>query len=115
MRPRISTMAVALAFAALLGISLAETATAQARVEEKASFGVTGEVKAVDVAKRTIDVMGAHDEGVTYAVDPAVTVMAGAEGGKELQDVVVGSSVVMNGHDDGTTKTVTYIKVVKQP
>jgi hypothetical protein len=114
MSVRLAALAGSLLLVLSLGFALAPSAGAQARVEEKVGFGVTGEVAAVDAEARTIKVKGEHDEGLVYDVDGSATVLAGSEG-RSLGDLAVGSSVVMNGHGEGSRRVVTYIKVVKAP
>lgn len=118
-RDRIGRAAVTKQIAALLlslafGLGVAASAGAQARVQEKLGFAVTGEVVAVDPDARQITVKGEHDEGLVYAVEESATVLAGSAG-RTLADLAVGAGVVMNGHGDGARRVVTYIKVVKAP
>lgn len=113
MRLRIPTIALAIALA-VTGLALARTSSAQARVEEKVNVAVTGDITAIDAAKRTITLKSTHDEGVDYVVDGSATIMRGATK-LGLGDLKVGWNVVANGHDDGKTKLITFIKVVKAP
>jgi Cu/Ag efflux protein CusF len=110
MQMRIAT----LSFTVLAALALAATAGAQARVEEKVNLVVTGEITALDAAAQQITVKGEHDDGLVYAVDASATILAGA---KELAlgELQKGWHVVMNGHEAGGRRLVTYIKVVKQP
>jgi len=112
-RARISTVATVLAVL-WLGLVLASAATAQVRVEEKVNIAVTGEITAIDAAAKTLTVKSTNDEGVAYVVDGAATIMKGGQKAA-LGDLQKGWSVAMNGHDDGTQKLVTFIKVVKAP
>jgi len=114
MSVRVAALVSTLLLGLSAGVLWAPPADAQARVEEKVSFGITGEVAAVDAEARTIKVKGEHDEGLVYDVDGSATVLAGSEA-RSLGDLAVGSSVVMNGHGDGSRRVVTYIKVVKAP
>ncbi len=114
MSVRVAALVSSLLLLLSAGGLLAPSAGAQARVEEKVSFGITGELAAVDAAARTIKVKGEHDEGLVYGVDGSATVLAGSEA-RSLGDLAVGSSVVMNGHGEGSRRVVTYIKVVKAP
>ena len=114
MHLRLAAIGSALLLTLSVGVLMPAMAGAQARVEEKVSFGVTGEITAVDADAQTITVKGENDEGLVYAVDGSATVLAGSEG-QSLGDLAVGSSVVMNGHGDGARRVVTYIKVVKAP
>ncbi len=114
MHVRVATIGAILLLALSLGFGMPPTAGAQARVEEKVAFGVTGEVEAIDAEARTITVKSENDEGLVYGVDGSATVLVGSES-KGLGDLAVGSSVVMNGHGDGDQRVVTYIKVVKAP
>jgi len=114
MRPRIPTLAFALVLMAVAGLALARTSNAQPRVEEKTNIAVTGDITAIDAATRSITVKSTHDEGVDYTVDGSATIMRGASK-IALEDLKTGWNVVVNGHDDGTTKRITFIKVVKAP
>ena len=110
MRSRISTRMAVL----LVGLALASAVAAQPRVKEKVGFAVTGEITAIDVAAKSLTVKSTNDEGVVYTVNDATTLMSGS---KKLAfgDLKKGWHVVMNGHDAGATKLVTYLKVVKAP
>jgi uncharacterized membrane protein len=116
-----SVSASALAFAALLAtgsavlLATADTATAQARVEERLGFAVTGDVKAIDAAAKTITIKSTNDDGVVYAVDPTATLMRGGQT-IPLSDVQVGWNVAVNGQEarDGA-RTITMLKVTKAP
>jgi hypothetical protein len=110
MKTRISTLGLV----ALVGLTIAAAADAQQRAEEKVNIAVTGDIQAVDAAANSITVKSTNDEGVVYRVDDSATIMRGADR-IALGDLQVGWNVAMNGHDDGTTKLVTYIKVVKGP
>jgi hypothetical protein len=110
MRTRISTWSTAL----LLALTLAGAAYAQPRVEEKVNVAVTGDITALDAAAKSITVKSTGDDGVVYTVADNATIMKGATK-LALADLKVGWNVALNGHDDGTTKTVTFIKVVKAP
>jgi len=89
-------------------------ASAQARVEEKANFALTGEILAIDAMKRQITVKGEHDKGGVYAVDRSATILLGAQK-LELTELQKGWHVAMNGHTANGQTLVTYIKVVKTP
>jgi len=110
MRTRIAT----LGFALVVGLTLASTAGAQARVEERGNVAATGDIQAIDVAKKTITVKSTNDDGVVYTVADSASIMR-QNNKLALGDLKVGWNVVVNGHDDGTTKLVTFIKVLKAP
>jgi hypothetical protein len=110
LRTRISRLAATF----LLALAMAGAAVAQPRVEEKANVAVTGDITALDAAARSITVKSTGDDGVVYTVADNATIMKGATK-LALADLKVGWNVALNGHDDGTTKTVTFIKVVKAP
>ena len=103
-----------LSLVTLAALAAAGTAAAQARVEEKVNFALTGEVIAIDAMKRQITVQGEHDKGAVYAVDRSATILLGAQK-LELTEIQKGWHVVMNGHQAGGQTLVTYIKVVKTP
>lgn len=103
-----------LGFALLTGLALAGAVGAQVRVEEKVNVVATGEILAIDAAARSLTVKSTFDEGIVYTVAENATIQKGAAA-LPLAELRVGWSVVMNGHNDGTRKLVTYIKVVKAP
>jgi hypothetical protein len=109
-----STRIFKLALALLLGLAWTGAAGAQPRTEEKVNLAVTGDIIAIDSAAKSVTVKSTNDEGVAYVVADNATIMKGADK-IALGDLKTGWNVVMNGHDDGTTKLVTYIKVVKAP
>jgi hypothetical protein len=111
---RQTALALALLGIVLSGLAGAGSAGAQARVEEKVNVAVTGDILAIDAAARSLTVKSTHDEGVVYTVAESATILKGADP-LALGDLRVGWNVAMNGHDDGTRKLVTYIKVVKAP
>jgi len=110
MRTRISIVATVL----MLGLVLGSTVTAQVRVKEKVNVVATGEITAMDAATKSLTVKSTNDEGVVYVVDDSATIMNGATK-VALGDLKKGWSVAINGHDDGTRKLLTFIKVVKAP
>ena len=110
MRIRISTVATVL----MLGLVLGSAVTAQVRVTEKANVAATGEITAMDAATKSLTVKSTNDEGVVYVVDDTATIMKGATK-LTLADLQKGWTVAVNGHDDGTRKLLTFIKVVKAP
>ena len=110
MRTRISTVATVLMLALMLG----SVADAQVRVTEKGNVAATGEITAIDAATRSVTVKSTNDEGVVYVVDESATIMNGATK-LALGDLQKGWSVAISGHDDGTRKLLTFIKVVKAP
>jgi len=110
MRTRISTLATVL----MLGLMLASVVHAQARVTERGNVAATGEITAIDAATKSLTVKSTNDEGVVYVVDDSATIMRGATK-LTLADLQKGWSVAINGHDDGTRKLLTFIKVVKAP
>jgi len=110
MRIRISTVAAVL----MLGLIVGSVVNAQVRVTEKANVAATGEITAIDAAARSVTVKSTNDEGVVYVVDESATIMKGATK-LALGDLQKGWSVAVNGHDDGTRKLLTFIKVVKAP
>jgi Cu/Ag efflux protein CusF len=113
MRTRISVLG-SVVMATVVGLALASAVGAQPRAQEKVNVSVTGDITAIDAAARSITVKSAHDEGVTYVVEASATIMKGSAK-LAFEDLATGWNVAMNGHDDGTTKSVTYIKVVKAP
>jgi len=110
MRARISTLVSVL----VVGLVLAGAVAAQVRVKENVNISLTGEITAIDASAGTLTVKGEDDDGIVYSVDRSATIMSG---GKDLAlgDLKTGWSVAVNGHDDGATKRVSYIKVVKAP
>jgi Cu/Ag efflux protein CusF len=110
-RMRIATLSLAV----LAALALAATAGAQVRVEEKVNLTVTGEITALDAAARQITVKDAHDAELVYAVDGSATILSGANQKLALGELQKGWHVVMNGHEAGGRRLVTYVKVVKQP
>jgi hypothetical protein len=114
MQSRFELRVLALAAALLAALALAGGAGAQPRVEEKANVAVTGDIKAIDVAARTLTIESTNDDGVVYGVEGAATIMSGARK-IELADLKVGWNVAVNGHELRGARTLTYIKVVKAP
>jgi Cu/Ag efflux protein CusF len=116
MRARISALASAslLVSVVLLGLALADSASAQAREHEKVNIAVTGDITALDPATRSITIKSTNDEGVAYTVDGSATIMRGATNIK-LEDLKVGWNVAVNGHDLRGQKLLTMIKVTKAP
>jgi len=110
MRTRISTVAIVL----MLGLVLGSAVIAQVRVTEKVNVVATGEITAIDAATKSLTVKSTNDEGVVYVVDDSASIMKGATK-LALADLQKGWSVAINGHDDGTRKLLTFIKVVKAP
>jgi len=98
----------------MLGLVLGSAVTAQVRVTEKANVAATGEITAMDAATKSLTVKSTNDEGVVYVVDDTATIMKGATK-LTLADLQKGWTVAVNGHDDGTRKLLTFIKVVKAP
>lgn len=107
-----STFAVLIAL--VCSLALAQTALAQARVEEKVNIAVTGDITALDAEARTITIKSTNDDGVAYTVDGAATIMQGATK-LELGQLKEGWNVAVNGHRTGDTRLLTFIKVVKAP
>ena len=110
MRTRISTVATALMLALILG----SVVNAQVRVTEKGNVAATGEITAIDAATKSVTVKSTNDDGVAYVVDDSATIMKGSTK-LALGDLQKGWSVTINGHDDGTRKLLTFIKVVTAP
>ena len=110
MRTRISTLSIVL----MLGLVLGSAVTAQVRATEKVNVVATGEITAIDAATKSLTVKSTNDEGVVYVVDDTATIMKGATK-LTLADLQKGWTVAVNGHDDGTRKLLTFIKVVKAP
>ena len=110
MRTRIATVATVL----MLGLMLGSAVHAQVRATEKGNVAATGEITAIDAATKSLTVKSTNDEGVVYVVDDSATIMNGATK-LALGDLQKGWSVAINGHDDGTRKLLTFIKVVKAP
>lgn len=107
---RISALACALA----LGLVIADAAFAQARVRERGNIAVTADVTAVDAEARKITLKNLDEEAIEYNVDQSATILRGATDIK-LGDLKPGWNVTVQGHDDGTTRLLTYIKVMKAP
>jgi hypothetical protein len=116
MRTRIATLGFALTLGCTLlaGLSVASAAGAQARVEERVNVAVTGDIQAIDVAAKTITVKSTNDDGLVYSVADSASIMRQANK-ITLGDLKPGWNVVLNGNDNGTTKVVTFIKVLKAP
>ncbi len=110
MRIRIAMVASVL----MLGLVLGSAVTAQVRTTEKANIVATGEITAIDAATKSLTVKSTNDEGVAYVVDDSASIMKGATK-LALADLKPGWSVAINGHDDGTRKLLTLIKVVTAP
>jgi len=110
MRARISTLALALA----MGLAVATTVAAQVRTREKTDFAITGEITAVDSAAKTLTLESTNDKGLIYAVADTTNLMSGSDK-VGFGDLRRGMKVVANGHDDGETRLITYLKVVKAP
>ena len=110
MRTRISTVATVLMLALILGSAV----NAQVRVTEKGNVAATGEITAIDAATKSVTVKSTNDDGVVYVVDDSATIMKGSTK-LALGDLQKGWGVAINGHDDGTRKLLTFIKVVKAP
>jgi len=98
----------------MAGLVWASAVNAQARVEERVGFAVTGEITAIDVSAKKLTVKSTNDEGVTYMVGDGTTIMSGSSK-LTLGDLKKGWAVVMNGQTQGDAKMATYIKVVKNP
>jgi hypothetical protein len=111
---RLDRRVLLLAASLLFATTWAHGALAQAREKEKANIAVTGDIKAIDVEKRTITIQSTHDEGVTYDVESAATIMKGGQK-LALGDLKVGWNVVVNGHDLRGKQTLTLIQVTKAP
>ena len=82
--------------------------------KEAADFALTGAVKAVDAAKRTLTLEAANREGGVLDVDPKAML----ENGDQkigLADVKKGWRVVVNGDLRGGKQVVTYLEVVDTP
>lgn len=107
---RISTVACAVA----LGLVIADAAFAQARVRERGNIAVTADVVSVDAEARKITLKNLDAEAIEYTVDPSATIMRGATDIK-LGDLQKGWNVTVQGHENGTTRLLTYIKVMKAP
>lgn len=110
MRTRISTVATVLMLALILG----SVVNAQVRVTEKANVAATGEITAIDATSKSVTVKSTNDDGVVYVVDDSATIMKGSTK-LALGDLQKGWGVAINGHDDGTRKLLTFIKVVTAP
>jgi ABC-type Fe3+-hydroxamate transport system substrate-binding protein len=104
----------ALAGTLLLALAVAETAGAQARETERGTIAATGDITALDAAKRTITVKSTNDEGVEYMVEESATIMRGGQTIK-LDDLKVGWNVTVAGNELRDEKRLTMIKVMKAP
>ena len=82
--------------------------------KEAADFAMTGVVKAVDAAKRTLTLEAANREGGVLEVDPKAMLENGDQK-LGLADVKVGWRVVVNGDVRAGKKVVTYLEVVDTP
>jgi hypothetical protein len=103
------------ALLSVAALSLALPAFAQGGEEtESADFAMTGVVKAVDAAKRTLTLEAANAEGGTLDVDAKATLENGDQR-IALGDVKVGWRVVVNGDLRGGKRVVTYLEVVDTP
>jgi len=110
MRARISTLVLAVG----VGLVVATTVAAQVRTREKIDFAITGEITAVNSAEKTLTLESTNDKGLVYSVNDSTTLMSG--GAKvTFGDLRRGMNVVANGHDDGQTRLITYLKVTKAP
>lgn len=104
---------LALAFAAAL--ALAAPAPGQTgEQKEAADFAISGQVTAVDAAKRTISIQGPNQDGGTYDVDPKAMLKNGDQV-IGLGDVKTGWRVTANGDLRGAQKVVTYLETVETP
>lgn len=110
MRARITTLGIAL----VTSLALATIAAAQARTEENVNVAVSGEITAIDSAARSITIESPNDKGVVYRVADTATILFGAQP-KAFGDLLRGQKVVVNGHEDGTARTLTYVKVTNAP
>lgn len=107
---KISTLVCAVA----LGLVVADAAFAQARVRERGNIAVTADVTAVDAEARKITLKNLDGKTAEYDVAASATIMRGAND-IELGALQAGWNVSVQGHDDGTTRSLTYIKVMKAP
>ena len=98
-------LAFALLFAAVAAAQVGEP-------KEAADFAITGEVKAVDVAKRTLVLDAANQEGGSFDVDPKA-LLENDDRPIGLADVKVGWRVVANGDVRAGKRVVTYLEVVE--
>jgi len=103
-----------LGFAVMMGLATATTVAAQARMREKTDFAITGEITAINTAERTLTVESTNDKGQIYTVNDTTTLMSGANN-VTFGDLRRGMNVVANGHDNGETRLITYLKVTKAP
>ena len=110
MRARISTLAIAL----VLGFALATSVSAQVRMREKTDFAITGDITAINTAEKTLTLESTNDKGQVYTVNDTTTFMSGANK-VTFGDLRRGMNVVANGHDDGETRLITYLKITKAP
>jgi len=114
MRAGTAKLAVAIATVLVSGLFLGDTAFAQARVRERGNIAVTADVVSVDADARKITLKNLDAEAIEYMVGQSATIMRGATDIK-LGDLQKGWNVTAQGHDDGTSRTLTYIKVMKAP
>jgi hypothetical protein len=110
MRARTATIAVTL----LVGLAVATSVTAQVRTREKTDFAITGDITAINTAEKSITVESTNDKGLVYRVDDSASLMSGSAK-IAFGDLRRGMNVVANGHDDGETRLITYLKVTKAP
>lgn len=107
---RIST----LAFAVVLGTALSNVASAQVRERERGNIAVTADVIEVDVETRKIKIKGETEEVMEYTVAESATILRGSTP-IQLTEIKKGWNITVQGHHDGTSGSLTYIKVMKAP
>ena len=98
-------------------VALAFAAPALAQVgepKEGADFAMTGNVAAVDAAKRTLTLDAPNREGGVLDVDPKAKLSNG-DASIALGDVKPGWRVVVNGDVRKGKRVVTYLEVVDAP
>lgn len=104
----------AIAFSLVLALGISAVAGAQARERERGTIATTGDITALDAAKRSITIKDSNDESATFVVEENATVMKGGADIK-LEDLKLGWNVTAAGNELRDVKSLTYIKVMKAP
>ncbi len=101
-------------FCALVFLVAAAGSQAQPRPTESTDTALSGKIKAIDAAKKTITIEGANGEGGTYQVNADTTVMDNHRKQITLTALKTGWWVAVT-VDTVTGKIATYIEVVDTP
>lgn len=112
---RISALGLStLGLAVLLGVVLADGAFAQVRERERGNIAVTADVVEIDVENRKVKIKGETEDIMEYTVAESATILRGSTP-IQLTEIQKGWNITVQGHHDGTSGTLTYIKVMKAP